>query len=75
VSHEFRSPLTSLAHISELLAQDRISTAARRRQAYEILVGDTNRLREMVEHLLDFGRFNADAVTLRLEKVDIGATR
>ena len=32
VSHEFRSPLTSMAHISDMLAHDRLSTDAQRRQ-------------------------------------------
>ena len=73
VSHEFRSPLTSMAHISDMLAHDRLSTDAQRRQAYGILVGDTNRLRGMVEHLLDFGRFDTGTVALRLEQVEVGA--
>jgi signal transduction histidine kinase len=72
VSHEFRSPLTSLAHVTELLAQDRLSTDARRQQAYAALAGDTARLRDLVEHLLDFGRFDAGAVALRFERADVG---
>ena len=74
VSHEFRSPLTSLAHLSELLAHDRLSTDAQRRHAYAVMVGDTARLRDMVEHLLDFGRFDTGGAALRLEDVDIDAT-
>jgi signal transduction histidine kinase len=73
VSHEFRSPLTSLAHIGDLLAKDRMPTDEHRRQAYGAIVSDTARLRELVEHLLDFGRFEAGAVTLRRERVDLGA--
>jgi signal transduction histidine kinase len=72
VSHEFRSPLTSLAHVSEMLAGDRIHDEDVKRQSYGVLVRDTDRLRRMVEMLLDFGRFEAGA-TLRLEAIDVGA--
>jgi signal transduction histidine kinase len=71
VSHEFRSPLTSLSHIADLLAHDRFPTAEARRKSFDILVRDTDRLRRLVEGLLDFGRFDAGAATLRLETVDV----
>jgi len=71
VSHEFRSPMTSLAHIAEMLAQDRMPSDDVRKQAYEVLVRDTDRLRRLVEDLLDFGRFEAGAASLRFEPVDI----
>ena len=73
VSHEFRSPLTSLAHISELLAQNRLPTDAQRQKAYDVLVADTARLRDLVEHLLDFGRFDSGTIALRFERVGIDA--
>jgi signal transduction histidine kinase len=73
VSHEFRSPLTSLSHIAELLAHDRFPSDEARRKSFDILVRDTDRLRRLVEGLLDFGRFEAGAATLRLEPVDVTA--
>ncbi len=71
VSHEFRSPLTSLSHIAEMLAGDRIRSVDDRRKSYDVLVRDTDRLRRLVEGLLDFGRFEAGAAALRLEPLDI----
>lgn len=71
VSHEFRSPLTSLSHIAEMLAHDRFPSDDLRRRSYDVLVRDTDRLRRLVEGLLDFGRFEAGAATLRLETVDV----
>jgi len=59
VSHEFRSPLTTLRTITELLAQDRISDESRRRQSYLFLDRETNRLHRLVEDLLDFGRMES----------------
>jgi signal transduction histidine kinase len=71
VSHEFRSPLTSLSHIADLLAHDRFPSDEARRKSFDILVSDTERLRRLVEGLLDFGRFEAGAATLRLEPVEV----
>jgi signal transduction histidine kinase len=71
VSHEFRSPLTSLSHIAEMHAQNRFSSDEARRRSFDILVRDTDRLRRLVEGLLDFGRFEAGAATLRLETLDV----
>jgi len=71
VSHEFRSPLTSLSHIAEMLAHDRFPSDDLRRRSYDVLIRDTDRLRRLVEGLLDFGRFEAGAATLRLETVDV----
>jgi hypothetical protein len=45
VSHEFRSPLTSLSHIAEMLAHDRLPSDEVRRRSYGVLVRDTDRLR------------------------------
>jgi signal transduction histidine kinase len=59
VSHEFRSPLTTLRTITELLAQNRISDESRRRQSYLFLDRETNRLHRLVEDLLDFGRMES----------------
>ncbi len=73
VSHEFRSPLTTLCQISEMLAQDRFQSDTSRRQSYDVLVRDADRLRRLVEGLLDFRRFEAGASAFRFEIVDISA--
>lgn len=71
VSHEFRSPLTSLSHIADMLAHDRFPSEELRRTSFGILVRDTDRLRRLVEGLLDFGRFDAGAAALQLESIDM----
>jgi signal transduction histidine kinase len=73
VSHEFRSPLTSLRQISEMLSRDRIPSEDLRRKSYEVLERETERLHRLVEGLLDFGRFEAGAATYRFEVIEIGA--
>jgi signal transduction histidine kinase len=71
VSHEFRSPLTSLSHIADLLAGDRLPSDTARRQSYDMLVRDTDRLRRLVEDLLDLGRFDSGAAAFRFDTIDL----
>lgn len=59
VSHEFRSPLTSLRSIAELLANGRLTDEARQRQSYVFLEREAGRLQRLVEDLLDFGRMES----------------
>ena len=71
VSHEFRSPLTSLRGITELLANDRIVDEGRRRQSYVFLERETGRLQRLVEDLLDFGRMESGRKQYRIEPHDV----
>jgi signal transduction histidine kinase len=73
VSHEFRSPLSSLCQISELLSMERLHSPDQRHQAYEVLSRESERLRRLVEGLLDFGRFEAGAEIYHFESLEIGA--
>jgi signal transduction histidine kinase len=70
VSHEFRSPLTTLRTITELLAQDRIPSESRRQQSYVFLDRETTRLQRLVEDLLDFGRMESGRKQYRIETHD-----
>ena len=73
VSHEFRSPLTSLRQLSEILALGRVPNEARRQVYYETLVRETARLQRLVEALLNFGRMEAGARQYRFEEIDTAA--
>jgi signal transduction histidine kinase len=70
VSHEFRTPLTSLRQLTEILNDGRISDESRRRTYYEALARQTERLHRLVESLLDFGRMEARTSPYRLEPLD-----
>lgn len=71
VSHEFRSPLTSLRHIGDLLAADRFGSEEQKRRSYAVLTGETERLGRLVEGLLDFARFEAGGATLHLAPTSV----
>jgi two-component system phosphate regulon sensor histidine kinase PhoR len=73
VSHEFRSPLTTLRTLTEMLSQDRLSGEDRRRQSYGFLERETRRLQRLVEDLLDFGRMESDRKQYRLALHDVFA--
>lgn len=66
VSHEFRTPLTSMSHLIELL-QDRPDIAPERRSRYyQALEHEAERLRRFVDQLLDFGRAEEGAAGYRI---------
>jgi signal transduction histidine kinase len=71
VSHEFRSPLTTLRTITELLVQNRIPDEARRQESYLFLDHETARLHRLVEDLLDFGRMESGQKQYRMEVLDV----
>jgi signal transduction histidine kinase len=73
VSHEFRTPLTTLRQLTELLAHGRVQDEGRRRQYFDVLQKETSRLHQLVEDLLDFGRMDAGRRQYRLEPVDLSA--
>jgi signal transduction histidine kinase len=52
VSHEFRTPLTSIRQLSEMLAKGRVPTDDLRQQSYDILSRESERLQSLVESLL-----------------------
>jgi signal transduction histidine kinase len=70
VSHEFRTPLTSLRQLTEVLRDGRVASDDRRQTYYDAMVRQTERLHQLVESLLDFGRMEAGRSPYRLEPLD-----
>jgi signal transduction histidine kinase len=70
VSHEFRSPLTSLRQLSSMLVQGRLPSDRERQRSYEFIEAETGRLQRLVEGLLDFGLTEAGETRYRLAPVD-----
>jgi signal transduction histidine kinase len=73
VSHEFRTPLTSLRQLSEMLSKGRVPTEELRQKSYDILAHESERLQRLVESLLDFGRIEGRAVRYHFEDLDPAA--
>jgi signal transduction histidine kinase len=70
VSHEFRTPLTSIRQLAELLARGRMESEQHRQRAYDLILGESDRLRRLVESLLDFGRMQARQYKYRSEDLE-----
>src|SRR4051794_15777871 len=71
VSHELRSPLTTLTTSISVLETRREEMPERAQAALDLLVADVHRFSAMVEDLLEISRFDAGAATLHLESVRI----
>jgi signal transduction histidine kinase len=71
VSHEFRTPLTSMLHLTDSLDRGIVSDEGRLRQYYAALAHETMRLHRLVESLLNFGRMEAGAFEYRFEPVNL----
>jgi signal transduction histidine kinase len=72
VSHEFRTPLTSLRHVTELLDEDDDLPLPRRKSFYSVLGRSTDRLSRLVESLLDFAGMENDRKPWDMRSTDVG---
>jgi signal transduction histidine kinase len=72
VSHELRSPLTTLTATVSVLESHRDQLAPRARSALDLLDGDLRRFTRMVDDLLEISRFDAGSAELSLDEVDPG---
>ena len=56
VSHELKTPLTSIRMFSELLAEGRVNDPAKQRSYLHIITAETARLTRLINNVLDFSR-------------------
>jgi len=70
VSHEFRSPLTSIRQLSSLLGQGRLASAGQVQRAYAFLAAESERLERLIVALLDFGQIEAGRARYRMESTE-----
>jgi signal transduction histidine kinase len=69
VSHELRSPLTTLAASAEVLQSRRDELPEKAAAAVDLIVADVGRFQNLVEDLLEISRFDAGAVRLHREEL------
>jgi two-component system sensor histidine kinase MtrB len=72
VSHELRSPLTTLATAASVLRSRREELTERTRHAADLVVDEIERFEELVEALLELSRMQAGADSVRAEDTQIG---
>ncbi|HET6965377.1 MAG TPA: HAMP domain-containing sensor histidine kinase [Acidimicrobiales bacterium] len=73
VSHELRSPLTTLQSAVEVMRNRRDELPERSRRAFDLLSDEVVRFERLVEDLLEISRYDAGAARLDLEPVDVAA--
>ncbi|MFZ2053310.1 MAG: HAMP domain-containing sensor histidine kinase [Candidatus Aminicenantales bacterium] len=56
VSHEFRSPLTGIRQLAEMLLDGRTTDREKQRGYFRMIVEESDRLTRLVENILDFSR-------------------
>jgi signal transduction histidine kinase len=71
VSHELRSPLTTLSASLEVLEAEWDRLPPRARRALQLLGDDLRRFQRMVGDLLEMSRFDAGSVDVFLEEVNV----
>jgi len=71
VSHEFKSPLTSIRQISEMLQSERIPSEERRQKYYDVLLEQSERLSLLTDNVLNFTRMEEGKKEFEFEQVDL----
>jgi signal transduction histidine kinase len=71
VSHELKTPLTSIRMFAELLEQGRIDDPAKQSRYLRIIILETERLSRLINNVLDFARSGHKQRTYRKAKQDL----
>jgi signal transduction histidine kinase len=72
VSHELKTPLTSIRMFAEMLKGGRQPDPGRREQYLDIMVAETDRLTRLINNVLDFSRLEKGEKARLLKPVEAG---
>ena len=72
VSHEMKTPLTTIRMYTEMLADERVDAPAKRSRYFATIGRETARLTRLVNNALDFGRLEAGRKEYRPEAIALG---
>lgn len=73
VSHELKTPLTSIQGFAQAILDDTADTPEARRQAAQIIYNEAGRMHRMALDLLDLARLEAGTADLKMSSVDVKA--
>jgi signal transduction histidine kinase len=71
VSHELKTPLTSIRMFSEMLAENRVHDDAKRRHFLGIITAETARLTRLINNVLDFARMERGEKKYQFARCDL----
>jgi signal transduction histidine kinase len=73
VSHELKTPLTSIRMFSELLAEGRVNEPEKQRSYLNIITTETARLTRLINNVLDFARLERGEKNYNVAACDLTA--
>jgi signal transduction histidine kinase len=73
VSHELKTPLTSIRMFSELLAEGRVADTAKQRSYLNIITAEAGRLTRLINNVLDFSRMERGEKKYNFQPCDLAA--
>jgi len=71
VSHELKTPLTSIRMFAETLRLGRAGNEAERQESLDVIVGETERLSRLINTVLDFSKIERGQKQYRMADVDV----
>ncbi len=71
VSHEFKSPLTSIRQLAEMLQSGRVSSEERRQTYYDVLLEQSERLSLLTDNILSLAKIEEGRAEFTFEATDI----
>ena len=72
VSHELKTPLTSIRMYAELLLSKRVSNPEKQQTYLEVMVAESERLTRLINNVLDFGKLEQGRKRYRISEFDMG---
>jgi signal transduction histidine kinase len=72
VSHELKTPLTSIQGFAQAILDETTDTPEARKQAAQIIYNESARMHRMALDLLDLARLEAGTADLKMSAVDVG---
>ncbi len=71
VSHEFKSPLTSIRQLTEMLQSGRVPSEDRRQKYYDVLLEQSERLALLTDNILSLAKIEEGRAEFTFETTDI----
>jgi signal transduction histidine kinase len=71
VSHELKSPLTSIRLMTEMLHHNRVDTEERKEKYYAAMLEESEHLSHLIDNILDFTRIDEDRKKLEFTDLDL----
>jgi signal transduction histidine kinase len=71
VSHEFKTPLTSIKALTERLLDDKVKNPTKMKQYFSVISQDTDRLTRLVQNVLDFSKIEEGKREYNLSKTNV----